>query len=71
MNKTFNTCACESLSQYIEDHPYNSEGSCIKRELADSNTFDLTACQEEVTYGCTDGIQDLYYVRSNALYIVS
>ena len=63
MNNTINTCACESLSKYIADNPYNAETSCIKREPADSDTFDLTDCGPEVTLGCTDGIQDLYYVR--------
>ena len=71
MNKTLNTCACESLSTYIASHPYNTEDSCIKREPADSDTFDLTNCEEEVTDGCTDGIQDLYYVRISALCISS
>ena len=66
VNKTINTCACESLSTYIAKNPYNTEGSCIKREPADSDTFDLTDCGPEVTKGCTDGIQDLYYVRGNS-----
>jgi hypothetical protein len=55
-------CACESLSKYNDENRYNTEGSCIKRDPADPDTLDLTACDPSVTAGCDDGIQDLYYV---------
>jgi len=63
INKTINVCACESLAKYNYDTRYNTEGSCIKRSPPDSDTLDLTDCPPEVTEGCIDGIQDLYYCQ--------
>ena len=71
INKSINVCACESLADYNLHHGYNNGGSCIKRPRTHSNqmgiseysdTLDLSECEAEVTAGCTDGIQDLYYV---------
>jgi hypothetical protein len=63
INKSINVCACESLSKYNEVNRYNNESSCIKRSPPDSDTLDLTGCGPEVTEGCIDGIQDLYYCQ--------
>lgn len=67
VNKTINTCACEPLSKYNLEHRYNDESSCIKRNESDWDTLDLTACGPEVTEGCTDGIQDLFWCQGAAV----
>jgi len=75
INKSINVCACESLADYNLHHGYNNDGSCIKRPRTHSNqmgiseysdTLDLSECVAEVTAGCTDGIQDLYYCQGAA-----
>merc|ERR1719495_1660130 len=63
INKSINVCACESLSKYNLNNRYNTNTSCIKRSPPDSDTLDLTGCEPEVTEGCIDGIQDLYYCQ--------
>ena len=62
INKSINVCTCENLADYNNDNRYNTNTSCIKRTPSTSDTLDLTDCPPEVTQGCIDGIQDLYYV---------
>ena len=64
VNNSVNVCTCESLSKYIKENgvTIDSNGtSCVKRAPG-ADTLDLTDCPPEVTEGCIDGIQDLYYV---------
>ena len=70
VNKSINVCTCRSLSKYNEAFRYNTEDSCITRTPADSDTLDLSACHRNVTDGCYDGIQDLYYVKFYIIYIL-
>merc|ERR1711936_132584 len=67
INKSINVCACEKLADYNYDNPYNTNTSCIKRTPSTSDTLDLTDCAPEVTQGCIDGIQDLYYCQGAAI----
>jgi len=66
INKSVNVCTCENLADYNNDNRYNTNTSCIKRTPSTSDTLDLTDCPPEVTQGCIDGIQDLYYCQSAA-----
>jgi len=70
VNNSLNTCACESLSNYLygkTPHPINNETSCVRRSSESPGTLDLSSCDETVTAGCYDGIQDLYYCQGAAV----